>query len=109
MAEYQSHSTPLADHLTGGIEKSLASLEKMVQSLELYLATAPPSAPRMESEGGSSATQMTSARVGGTAAGTGAEAEGEPEAAATEETASSESDSTARSQVSGEPATAKSS
>ena len=30
MAEYVSHSTPLADHLSGGIDKSLASLEKMI-------------------------------------------------------------------------------
>jgi hypothetical protein len=109
MAEYQSHSTPLADHLTGGIEKSLASLEKMVQSLELYLSTAPPTAPRMESEGGSSATQMTSARVGGTAAETGAEGDGASEAATTEETARSEAKSAVRSQVVSEPAPAKSS
>ena len=38
MAEYVSRSTPLADHLAGGIEKSIATLEKMVQSLEEYLA-----------------------------------------------------------------------
>ena len=63
-AEYVSHSTPLADHLSGGVEKSLGSLEKMVQSLEAYLATAPPSAPRFEEPGGSG-PGMTSARAGG--------------------------------------------
>ena len=51
MAEYVSHSTPLADHLSGGIDKSLGSLEKMVQALEAYLATAPPSNPAIRGAG----------------------------------------------------------
>ena len=45
MAEYVSRSTPLADHLSGGVEKSLATLQKMVTSLEEYLAIAPPTSP----------------------------------------------------------------
>ena len=36
--EYHSHSQPLGDHLSGGFEKSMATLEKMIQSLESYLA-----------------------------------------------------------------------
>jgi hypothetical protein len=70
MAEYVSHSTPLADHLSGGIDKSLASLEKMVQSLEAYLALSAPTAPRPGPEGTDSAPEMTTARIGG--------ADGEP-------------------------------
>jgi len=66
VSEYVSHSTPLADHLSGGVEKSLGSLEKMVQALEAYLATAPPTAPRFEEPAGSG-PRMTSARAGGSA------------------------------------------
>jgi hypothetical protein len=66
MSEYVSHSTPLADHLSGGIDRSLGSLEKMVQALEAYLATAPPTAPKYEEPAGSG-PGMTSARTGGTA------------------------------------------
>jgi hypothetical protein len=47
--EYHSHSQPLGDHLSGGFEKSLFTLEKMVGSLEAYLALAAPEAPRMDS------------------------------------------------------------
>jgi hypothetical protein len=64
-AEYTSHSTPLADHLAGGSEKSIATLEKMVQSLEEYLAIAAPSSPRPQMGGESTTAEMTSARAGG--------------------------------------------
>ena len=47
--EYHSHSQPLGDHLSGGFEKSLFTLEKMVGSLEAYLALAAPTAPRLDS------------------------------------------------------------
>ncbi len=47
--EYHSHSQPLGDHLSGGFEKSLFTLEKMIGSLEAYLALAAPTAPRMDS------------------------------------------------------------
>jgi hypothetical protein len=47
--EYHSHSQPLGDHLSGGFEKSLFTLEKMVGSLEAYLALAAPESPRMDS------------------------------------------------------------
>jgi hypothetical protein len=49
VSDYLSHAQPLGDHLSGGIEKSLFTLDRVVQSLEAYLAVAPPSAPREES------------------------------------------------------------
>lgn len=54
IAEYKSCSAPLGDHLSGGFEKSLGVLEKMVRSLEDYLALQAPSTPR-DAPGGSSA------------------------------------------------------
>src|SRR5262249_2688779 len=48
IAEYHSHSQPLSDHLSGGFERSVAGLEKMILALEAYLATAVPTAPRIE-------------------------------------------------------------
>jgi hypothetical protein len=48
MSEYRARANPLADHLSGGMERSLGSLEKMIQSLEAYLALRAPSAPRDE-------------------------------------------------------------
>jgi hypothetical protein len=47
IAEYHSHSQPLGDHLAGGFERALASLEKMTLSLEAYLRTKAPTAPRI--------------------------------------------------------------
>ncbi len=46
IAEYHSHSQPLGDHLAGGFERGLVALEKMTLSLEAYLATRAPTAPR---------------------------------------------------------------
>ena len=54
MAEYVSRAAPLTDHLSGGIDKSLGSLTKMIDSLEAYLALNAPAAPRVEAMGGSS-------------------------------------------------------
>jgi hypothetical protein len=71
MAEYVSRSTPLADHLSGGIDRSLTSLSKMIDSLEAYLALNAPSAPPLETMGGSG-PGLASARVGGSPAGAGA-------------------------------------
>jgi hypothetical protein len=65
MAEYISHATPLADHLTGGMERSIATLERMVVSLEQYLALQVPTAPRVNVAGEAAGAEMTSARVGG--------------------------------------------
>ncbi len=81
MADYVSHATPLADHLSGGIDKSLHGLEKMIGALEAYLALAPSSTPRGD-EGGGSTTGMTSARARGPAAEAKPEAEGSADASA---------------------------
>jgi hypothetical protein len=40
--EYQSHSQPLGDHLGGGFERSVLTLERMTVALESYLATRVP-------------------------------------------------------------------
>ncbi len=79
MAEYVSRASPLSDHLSGGIERSLGSLMKMIDSLEAYLALNAPTAPPVETMGGSG-PGMTSARVGGYAAGAGAQARDQTEA-----------------------------
>jgi hypothetical protein len=63
-AEYTSSSTPLADHLSGGMDKSIMTLERMVQSLEEYLAIAPPTAPRPQTGGESQTAQGSSVRTG---------------------------------------------
>ncbi len=49
IAEYHSHSQPLGDHLSGGFERSIAGMEKMIAALESYLAMRVPTAPRFES------------------------------------------------------------
>lgn len=72
IAEYHSHSQPLGDHLTGGFEKSLNVLERMVLSLESYVATKAPTAPRLDSG---------DATTSGAATTTGASATSEPGAA----------------------------
>jgi hypothetical protein len=65
--EYHSHSQPLGDHLAGGFEKSLFTLEKMVGSLEAYLALAAPTAPSLGSlhETGPSSAAAASGSSGG--------------------------------------------
>lgn len=78
--EYHSHSQPLGDHLSGGFERSLATIERMVLSLEAYLATTAPSAQRMDDLAGAGST--------GTAATTSA-------AAATEQAPENGSEPTA--------------
>jgi hypothetical protein len=74
IAEYHSHSQPLGDHISGGFEKSLSVLERMILSLEAYVATTAPSAPRMDPV----------ASTSGAATTTGASATSEPGGAATE-------------------------
>jgi hypothetical protein len=70
--EYHSHSQPLGDHLSGGFEKSLFSLEKMITSLDAYLALKAPTAPRLDSlkETGASATSSGSSGTAGSASTT---------------------------------------
>jgi|GEM_PF-552922 len=79
MAEYVSRASPLADHLSGGMDRSLGSLAKMIDSLEAYLALNAPAASSVEAMGGLSPS-MTSARVGGSRAGAGTEARVQTEA-----------------------------
>lgn len=77
VAEYHSHSQPLGDHLGGGFDRSLHTLERMTRSLEAYVATTAPSAPRTESTGTSTsgaATTTSAASTDGNEAGTNAEA-----------------------------------
>jgi hypothetical protein len=45
IAEYHSASQPLGDRLTGSLQHSLVLLDRMLASLEAYLATAPPETP----------------------------------------------------------------
>ena len=80
IAEYHSHSQPLGDHISGGFEKSLSVLERMILSLEAYVATTAPSAPRMDPV----------ASTSGAATTTGASATSEPGGAATEAAAGEE-------------------
>jgi hypothetical protein len=70
--EYHSHSQPLGDHLSGGFEKSLFALQKMVGALEAYLALAAPTAPRLDSftETGAAATSAGSSGSGDSSSAT---------------------------------------
>ncbi len=93
LAEYKSCASPLNDHLSGGVEKSLARLENMVRSLEEYLALQAPTTPRTDPAGSAAASSGGSAAAGSSAAtGSTVEAGGSSEAAAepTAETAPTE-------------------
>jgi hypothetical protein len=46
VAEYHSNAQPLADHMSGGFERSLGRLTAMIDALESYLALQAPEAPR---------------------------------------------------------------
>ena len=65
--EYHSHSQPLGDHLAGGFEKSLFTMEKMIKSLEAYLALQAPTAPSMSpvAESGPSASSSSATSADG--------------------------------------------
>jgi hypothetical protein len=78
--EYHSHSQPLGDYLSGGFEKSLMSLEKMITALDAYLALRAPSAPRLDSVDSS----------GPTAASNGTTTTGEPATTATDPTSTAQ-------------------
>ncbi|HKI16765.1 MAG TPA: hypothetical protein VKA15_02750 [Isosphaeraceae bacterium] len=62
IAEYHAHAQPLGDHLAGGFERSIASMEKMTAALESYLALRVPTAPKLDSgaESGAAATTKAS-------------------------------------------------
>jgi hypothetical protein len=81
IAEYHSHSQPLGDHLSGGFERAVAGLEKMAMSLDAYLATAVPTAPRNEPAGTTSAAPTA---AGSSATATAAESPDGNEATATQ-------------------------
>ena len=66
--EYHSHSQPLGDHLSGGFERSVATLERMVLSLEAYLAMSAPSAPRLDTAGAGSSAGPAATTSGSTTA-----------------------------------------
>jgi hypothetical protein len=81
--EYHSHSQPLGDHISGGFEKSMAGIEKMILALESYLALRAPTAPVFDStaaaaSGPTEAGSSTSSGESTTAtAGDAAPADGE--------------------------------
>jgi hypothetical protein len=81
IAEYHSHAQPLGDHLTGGFERSLGSLERMITALDAYLATAVPTAPRPESTGSAAPTAASGSRTSGTTTSTPAQSADGPETA----------------------------
>ena len=74
--EYHSHSQPLGDHLSGGFEKSVFTLQKMIDSLHAYLALSAPTAPSLGSlpETGASAVS-TGSSTSGEPAGTSSAAD----------------------------------
>jgi hypothetical protein len=69
IAEYHSHSQPLGDHLTGGFERSVATLEKMVLALESYIALNAPSAPRIDAGVGMTSSGAATTTGAGTTTG----------------------------------------
>ncbi len=50
ISEYHASSQPLGDKLTGSLVNSLTLLDRLVGTLESYLATAPPLAPSFQPE-----------------------------------------------------------
>lgn len=104
IAEYHSHSQPLGDHLSGGFERSLSVLERMVLALEAYVATTAPSAPRLDNGVGTSTSgaATTSSASATQETGNGA---AEASAGATEASAGGAGDQTSpTSDVTAEPA-----
>ena len=95
IAEYHSHSQPLGDHLTGGFERSLNSVERMVLALEAYIATTAPSAPRFESAASSSGEATTAGASTGSGSAQAADGNGSPAATATAEPADGQAASSA--------------
>ena len=70
IAEYHSHSQPLGDHISPAGSRSRCNvLERMVLSLEAYVATTAPSAPRLDAgRGGSPRPRPTTTASSATAA-----------------------------------------
>src|SRR5262249_38481769 len=80
--EYHSHSQPLGDHLTGGFEKGVFALGKMIESLESYLALKAPTAPTLDA-----AVETSAAPTSAGASTTGQTAAAAPAASPAGETA----------------------
>jgi hypothetical protein len=91
IAEYHSHSQPLGDHLSGGFERSIGAMEKMVVALESYLALRAPSAPRIDS-GVQSGPAATTGASGTADSARTAEAEASAAQTQGEESAGNKSD-----------------
>ncbi len=99
IAEYHSHSQPLGDHLSGGFERSIGAMEKMVIALESYLALRAPSAPRMDAPAQSGAASTASASgTADTPKTTAAEPDAGTEQPPGEATSSTKPDSSAASE-----------
>jgi hypothetical protein len=64
--EYHSHSQPLGDHLGGGFERSVLTLERMTVALESYLATRVPTTSNMATAGGGGGGSAASSKTNGT-------------------------------------------
>jgi len=82
ISEYHSAAQPLGDRLTGALVNSMTLLDRMVASLESYLAVAPPTTPAFpEPSAGPSGSAATAPRPGanGDAPETPAEAPPAPE------------------------------
>ena len=64
ISEYHASSQPLGDRLTGSLINSLTLLDRLVGTLESYLATVPPPAPSFQPETdlGSGALSVVSER-----------------------------------------------
>jgi hypothetical protein len=79
IAEYHSHAQPLGDHLSGGFERSIGAMEKMVVALESYLALRVPVTPKSDpvAESGAAATASASSTAGSAKAATNGESTGE--------------------------------
>ena len=84
-AEYRAHSQPLGDHLAGSFENTLVALDRMVASLESYLALSAPVTQRYVPPGGASDAAGASATTSATTAASPAtEAASTPAEAAAE-------------------------
>ncbi len=75
IADYKSCASPMTDHLSGGMEKSMGTLEKMVRSLEDYLALQAPTTGRLDPVGGAArSAEGTTASAGSAAPAASADA-----------------------------------
>jgi hypothetical protein len=81
IAEYHSTSQPLGDRLTGALVNSLSLLGRMINTLESYVATAPPSVELSMGALAPDAAPASAAAAAATASGDEADAPDTPAAA----------------------------